>query len=101
MHVERITSVAGVCELAPSWARLMLRAGVTMPFHTFAWSAARWRHFAQDKARVRDPLAVRTVWDNRGRTGGCGAAEAGRAPGDRSFGARWLLGTLFCVLENR
>ena len=85
MHVERITSVAGVRELAPSWGRLMLRAGVTMPFHTFAWSAARWRHFAQDKARVRDRLAVRTVWDNRGELAAAAPLRLAERPAIRSL----------------
>ena len=66
MIVQRIESAEELSTLALDWNRLVARSGYALPFSTFAWSAAWWRHFAEDRDAVRDRLSVRAVRDPRG-----------------------------------
>ncbi|MDP9150430.1 MAG: GNAT family N-acetyltransferase, partial [Myxococcota bacterium] len=54
-------STAELAALEPEWRGLERTSGNTLPFRTFTWTAMWWRHMHQDRASLRDSLAIRTV----------------------------------------
>jgi CelD/BcsL family acetyltransferase involved in cellulose biosynthesis len=65
--VDCIESEAALAALEPDWLALESSSGNTLPFRTFTWMSCWWKHMHQDRAAVRDSLAVRTVRTAAGR----------------------------------
>jgi len=60
LSVGKVTSDEALVALEPEWAALERAAGNTLPFRTAAWTLAWWAHLRQDRAAMRDSLAIRT-----------------------------------------
>jgi CelD/BcsL family acetyltransferase involved in cellulose biosynthesis len=65
--VERLQSESEFHALEPEWLALERTSGNTLPFRTYAWAAAWWRHMRESRLAVRDRLAIHTVRSARGR----------------------------------
>jgi CelD/BcsL family acetyltransferase involved in cellulose biosynthesis len=65
--VERIESEEGLSALGPAWRELERSTRNTLPFRTFAWTWAWWKHMHEDRLSVMDSLAIRTVRTSTGQ----------------------------------
>ncbi len=59
--VERIESLEALRALEPEWRSLEERAQLALPFLTFDWVTAWWKHFSEDKPTLRDSVFSRAV----------------------------------------
>jgi CelD/BcsL family acetyltransferase involved in cellulose biosynthesis len=57
--VERIETVEALERLGPEWRRLADAHAGGLPFRTFEWNAAWWRHLRSERFQVRDVLFAR------------------------------------------
>jgi CelD/BcsL family acetyltransferase involved in cellulose biosynthesis len=59
--IEAVTSEEALEALAPEWANLALQLSPRLPFQQPWWHFAWFRRFAENRAGIRDTLAVRTL----------------------------------------
>ena len=90
LTVETLTSADAFDSLAPAWRELEARAHLTLPFQTFAWNHAWWRHFAARHAWVRDELRLITVRDASGQLVAVAPMMLTRRPGVGPLSVRHL-----------
>jgi CelD/BcsL family acetyltransferase involved in cellulose biosynthesis len=57
LTVEVVTTVDGLHDLEPSWRRLQQAVG-TLPFTSWEWNVAWWRHLSRQQLSSRDRLFV-------------------------------------------
>jgi CelD/BcsL family acetyltransferase involved in cellulose biosynthesis len=77
-------------DLKPEWEELEERARLQLPFQTWAWNAAWWPAFREDRFAVRDELELRTFRDASGRLRGVAPMVLTSRPGRGSFRSRQL-----------
>jgi CelD/BcsL family acetyltransferase involved in cellulose biosynthesis len=63
LSIQVIRTVEQLHALESEWRGLVAAARLTLPFRTFEWNASWWSAFAEDRATVKDVLAVRTFRD--------------------------------------
>jgi CelD/BcsL family acetyltransferase involved in cellulose biosynthesis len=67
LRVEKVSSDDGLAALEKEWRALERSSGNTLPFRTFAWTSAWWRHLHEQRRAVSDSLAIRTIRARDGR----------------------------------
>lgn len=67
LRLERIETEDALLGIESDWRQLELESCCTLPFQTFDWTAAWWRHMPEKKLAVRDRLFVHVVRDAVGR----------------------------------
>lgn len=90
LRVETVTSLAGLEELEPEWRTLETASQNRLPFPTFIWSSSWWRHLHQERATLRDRLAVRSIREPGGRLVGVAPLMVTERPGTGPLRARCL-----------
>jgi len=61
LTVERIDSQEALHRLEREWRTLELTSHSGLPFATWDWSLAWWKHLREDKLGIRDSLCVRAI----------------------------------------
>jgi CelD/BcsL family acetyltransferase involved in cellulose biosynthesis len=63
LRIQLITSFDDLLDLKAEWLALEARVGAELPFQTWEWAVAWWRHLREDSRAVRDELRVCVVRD--------------------------------------
>ena len=58
LTIETVETAGALAALETEWRALEARCHVGLPFQTWNWNEAWWRHFAEDRLGVRDGLRV-------------------------------------------
>ena len=61
LRVEKIETLEALHGLEREWRDLERASRWGLPFHTFDWCVAWWKHLREDKLGIRDSLFVRAV----------------------------------------
>lgn len=64
--IECIQTTEGLAALADEWQRLFVATGSHLPFWTFDWAQAWWKHFQRDRLAVRDAPRIYTLRERSG-----------------------------------
>jgi len=67
VRVHIATTFDELLALRSEWLALETASSVALPFQTWEWAVAWWRHFREDRISVRDRLRVCVVRDTSGR----------------------------------
>jgi CelD/BcsL family acetyltransferase involved in cellulose biosynthesis len=66
LTVEKIESLDALLGLEREWRGLESSSRSGLPFHTFDWCLAWWKHLREDKLGIRDVLFVRALRSREG-----------------------------------
>jgi hypothetical protein len=66
MRVQLVTSFDDLLSLKSDWLALDASVGAHLPFQTWEWAIAWWRHLRADRRGVRDQLRVCVLRDPHG-----------------------------------
>jgi CelD/BcsL family acetyltransferase involved in cellulose biosynthesis len=61
VRVDIVNTFEGLIRLRSEWLKLEGASATQLPFHTWEWTLAWWRHLRADGAGVRDQLCVHTL----------------------------------------
>ncbi len=92
LTIEAIESAAAFAGLETEWRALEARSQVSLPFQTWTWSDAWWRHFAENRLAVRDRLRVFAARTRDGELVGVAPMMLSQRPGIGPIGLRTLGG---------
>lgn len=88
--IQRIDSVEALASLRREWQRLADDCAEGLPFKTWEWHDAWWRHFREDRFQVRDSLFVRAVRKRSGDLAAIAPLVLTRRPSLDAIGVRVL-----------
>jgi CelD/BcsL family acetyltransferase involved in cellulose biosynthesis len=66
LTVETLETTRELERLAPEWRRLADGHADGLPFRSWEWQSAWWRHFSEQRLLLRDALWVHAVRDDAG-----------------------------------
>jgi CelD/BcsL family acetyltransferase involved in cellulose biosynthesis len=89
-RVEKVASADGLVALETEWRALERSSENTLPFRTFAWTSAWWRHLHEQRRAVSDSLAIRTIRTSDGRLVGVAPLTVTERPAFGPFRTRTL-----------
>jgi CelD/BcsL family acetyltransferase involved in cellulose biosynthesis len=90
LRVETVTSLAELEALEPEWRVLEAASRNRLPFQTFIWSSSWWHNLHQERAALRDRLALRSIREPGGRLVGVAPLMVTERPGTGPLRARCL-----------
>jgi CelD/BcsL family acetyltransferase involved in cellulose biosynthesis len=90
LKVEVFRDDSSFLVLKREWEKLEESARVELPFHTWAWNAAWWPAFREDRFAVRDELQLLTLRDSDGSLRGVAPMVLTFRPGRGPLRSRLL-----------
>jgi CelD/BcsL family acetyltransferase involved in cellulose biosynthesis len=81
LTVETVVKAEALTALEADWRALETRCRIGLPFQTWCWNEAWWRHFAEGRLAVRDRLRVLTARTADGELVGVAPMMLSHRPG--------------------